>query len=287
MLKRAWGRRVVGALAGVVVGVAGLGLARFHANSSRAHAIAPATLPLQSSPQRIERGRHLTLGWAGCAECHGPKLAGRLMSEDALMRVAAPNLTRGAGSVVQGYADRDWSRTLLHGVGRDGHNLLIMPARELRKFSDDDVASIVSYVRSLPPVDNQLEPSRVKPLGRVLLGLAGAELWSANLIAHAEPRAVSQTPSGATTEQGRYVLGMCRGCHGDNLKGGKKLGPDAPPSADISPSGMASWSATDFERLLRQGKRRDGSDVNPAMPWPAFRSVSDEELRGLWLALRQ
>jgi cytochrome c553 len=286
MSKAIWAARAGAALAVSVIALAGVGMARFEANSGRVHRIAESTLQVRDSAERVERGRHLALGLAGCGECHGARLEGRVMIDSPLMRVTAPNLTRGAGSVVLGYAERDWARTLQHGVGRDGHNLLIMPARELRKLSDDDLAAIVSFVRSRPPVDHRLEPSRVTPLGRAVLGLAGAELWSANRFAHDQPRAARATPAGATVEHGRYLIEMCRGCHGDNLKGGEKHGQDAPPSADISPTVMANWSLAQFEQLARHGKRRDGSKVNPAMPWPVLSNLSDDELRAMWLALR-
>ena len=37
---------------------------------------------------------------------------------------------------------------------------------------------------------------------------------------------------------------------------------------------------------MREGKRPDGTDINPvAMPWPAFSQMTDTELAALWLYL--
>ena len=79
----------------------------------------------------------------------------------------------------------------------------------------------------------------------------------------------------------------CRGCHGPELRGGIVIRPGAPPSGDISPRAMAAWTYTDFEEALRRGKGRNGRTLDPAMPWDATRGLSDEEMRALWLGLRQ
>jgi hypothetical protein len=36
---------------------------------------------------------------------------------------------------------------------------------------------------------------------------------------------------------------------------------------------------------MREGKRPDGSDLNPAMPWPILGKLSDLELKSMWLYL--
>ena len=41
-----------------------------------------------------------------------------------------------------------------------------------------------------------------------------------------------------------------------------------------------------LEDTLCEGKRRDGSELSPAMPWQATRGLSDDEIQALWLALR-
>jgi mono/diheme cytochrome c family protein len=207
------------------------------------------------------------------------------MEENAVMRLAPPNIT--AAGVVAHYTERDWYRALLHGVDPRGRNLLVMPSKELRTFSDADILAIVAYVKSVPPVQSDVPETRVSLLGQAVLGLAGEELWAANQIQHDEPRAGRHAPSGATVAHGEYLIGVCKGCHGQDLRGGLKHGPDAPPSADISPPAMAGWSREQLDALFRQGKRRDGTEVNAGMPWRAFREVTDEELTAMWLALRE
>lgn len=287
MTAKSWIVRGATAVLGLTLLLALIGVVRFRSNASRAHRVPERSLPAASTAAELARGRHLATSLAGCTECHGSDLAGKTMDDNALLRLTAPNLTRGRGSVVLSYTERDWQRAILHGIDPSGRNLLVMPSKELRTFSDHDVTAIIAYVKSVPPVDSQVPKSRVSLLGQVALGLAGEQLWSANTIAHDESRAGKLTPSGPTVAHGEYLLGVCKGCHGYDLKGGLQHGPDAPPSADISAAAMGGWTRDQLARLLREGKRRDGSEISPAMPWRALSAVTDEELTAMWLALRE
>jgi mono/diheme cytochrome c family protein len=264
----------------------GFGLARFRAQASRAHDVPRRQLQVAGTPAELERGRHLATTLGGCTECHGANLGGRVMDENALVRLAAPNIT--PSGIVSGYTDGDWYRAILHGVAPSGRNLLVMPAKELRTFSDADVLAMVAYVKSVPPVATQVPPAQISWLGQIVFGLANEDLWPANSIAHGESRASRMRPSGATVVHGEYLIGVCKGCHGPDLRGGLRHGPpDTALSADISPPAMAGWSREQFERLLRTGKRRNGTEISSAMPWRALGGVTDEELTAMWLALRE
>jgi hypothetical protein len=207
------------------------------------------------------------------------------MEEGPLMRLVGPNLTTGQGSVVGGYEDRDWGRAIVHGLNRSGRPLLVMPSRELRGFSDEDVAAMVAYLQSVPPVDRVLPPTRVTFLGGAAIGLLGLPLLSAEQIDYRTPRPKAPPP-GPNRFYGAYLVQVCRGCHGSELRGGIRHDPAHPPSADLSPAAMAAWDYPTFERALREGKRRDGTELSPAMPWQATRGLNDDELQAIWLALR-
>jgi mono/diheme cytochrome c family protein len=278
--------RVLMGLGVVLLAASGFGLARFRAQASRAHDVPRRELLVTGTATELERGRHLATTLGGCTECHGVSLGGRVMDENALVRLTAPNIT--PSGIVSGYTDGDWYRAILHGVAPSGRNLLVMPAKELRTFSDADVLAMVAYVKSVPPVATQVPPAKVSWLGQIVLGLVNEDLWPANSIAHGESRASRMRPSGATVAHGEYLIGVCKGCHGPDLRGGLRHGPpDTPLSADISPPAMAGWSREQLERLLRSGRRRNGSEISPAMPWRALSGVSDEELTAMWLALRE
>ena len=62
--------------------------------------------------------------------------------------------------------------------------------------------------------------------------------------------------------------------------------PGAPAAPDITPAGLHDWTESDFETLMRSGRRPDGSLLHPIMPWTSYRRMSDDELNALWQYLR-
>src|SRR5439155_23526308 len=68
-------------------------------------------------------------------------------------RVVPPNITpdreTGAGS----WTDAQLARAIREGIGYDGRALFpFMPYQSYRHLSDEDLASVVAYLRSLPPI---------------------------------------------------------------------------------------------------------------------------------------
>ena len=89
--------------------------------------------------------------------CHGDNLAGDTLVDDfAFARIAASNLTSGRGGIGGTYSDIDYVRAIRHGVGNDGKGLPIMPSEAFNKFSDHDLGAMIAYLKTLPPVDNEV-----------------------------------------------------------------------------------------------------------------------------------
>ena len=280
--------RFAWALAGLAVVLGMLVMAgrwRFVERRERVYPTETAALAIPRDAASIERGRHVARTLGGCTDCHGDDLGGKVMDEDAMVRVVASNLTLGRGSAIAQYGDIDWVRAILEGVGPDGRPLMVMPSAHLRYLADSDVAAIVAYMRTVAPVDRELPPSEATAIGEVVLGLVGADLWSAEQVDHTQPRAIAPPPVGPTRAYGEYLRGACIGCHGATLEGGISIHPKAPPSANISPAAMTSWTERGFVRAMRTGVRPDGSHVDDAMPWRATRELHDDEMHALWLAL--
>ena len=64
----------------------------------------------------------------------------------------------GAGS----WTDDQLARAIREGIGHDGRALFpMMPYESLRHMSDEDLASLVVYIRSLPPVRNPLPKTEI------------------------------------------------------------------------------------------------------------------------------
>lgn len=241
----------------------------------------------------IERGRHLAVAIGKCVDCHGPNLAGKVFIDDPMMgRFVGSNLTSGQGGIGKIFTDTDFERALRHGVKPDGKPMLFMPAELFTYFSDQDLGAVIAYVKSVPPVDNSPPSLRVGPVSRVLF-LAGKfpQLIAAELIDH-KVHPTAPHP-GVTPEYGRYlaITGRCMSCHGRGLSGGQVPGtpPDPknfPPAANLTPRGIGTWTEKDFFTALRQGKRPDGSTLNPFMPWMYTSQMTDDEIRALWAFLK-
>ena len=252
--------------------------------------IQPAALIIPTDAASLAEGKRI-FTVRGCGDCHKEDGRGSVLIDDpALGRFAASNLTAGRGGVAQEYTDLDWARAILHGVGPDGLPLLIMPSKEFNGLNDADLGALIAYIESLPPVDNELPPNRIGLLGRVLTVANQVPLLSAEEIDHNAPRPVAVQVA-ETAEYGAYLAQSCKGCHGAGMSGGPIPGvPEGPPyPANLTPdpeTGLAGWQQADFVRVIREGKRPDGSAIDPTkMPWPAFNQMTDTELAALWLYL--
>jgi mono/diheme cytochrome c family protein len=228
----------------------------------------------------------------GCVDCHGPDGAGKMVVDDPLVgTVMASNLTAGQGGIAGQYTEgADWERAIRHGVGADSKGLVIMPSHEFYPINDEDLANLVAFIQSLPPVDHETAPIAVGPLGRILHVTGIATLLPAEIIDHNAPRP-AVVAKGATKEYGEYLAKSCTGCHGNNLSGGPIPGvpAEAPYPRNLTPhleTGLGQWQETDFVQVIRTGIRPDGSQLAAGMPWQAFSAMTDEELRALWLYLQ-
>lgn len=238
----------------------------------------------------LERGRHVA-EIRGCMDCHGADLAGVTFADAMpVMRLTASNLTSGANGVGDLYSDEDWVRAIRSGVGPDGSALLYMPSFEYRALGPEDLGALISWIRSVPPVDSEPLRQEVGPLGRVLLLTGELPLIAAELIDHEDP-SFAQPAAGVTPEFGAYIAASCVGCHGPGMSGGPIPGgpPDWPAATNITThpeTGIGNWSAEDFETFATSGVRPDGSSVDPLMPWPALQAMTEVERAALWSYLR-
>lgn len=250
---------------------------------SRVHVVADPPLVLRGDAAERERGAHLYTV-TGCVECHGDGGRGKVfINAGPVAFVVAPNLTPAA---LGGRYDADrLAAAIRHGVGPDGRPLRVMPSTDFMNLSDADTAALVAYLQSLPDSDNQPGTTEIRPLGRVLALMGKLHLVPAADIDHT-PRRRSAPPAGPTAEYGAYLAQVCTGCHGRGLSGQRVPGtpPELPPAPNLTAhaTGLAGWSEADFQRVLREGKRPDGSDVHPFMPWRSYGQMSSDEMRALW-----
>lgn len=285
-----WGGAALVGLAGLVA----LALAAVYGATEyrirKTYEISPAALAVRSTPESIARGKHIATV-RGCVDCHTASLGGNTFLDEApVARLFASNLTSGRGGVGRTYTDADWVRAIRHGVGPGGKPLLFMPSHEFNVISDEDLAALIAYLKSIPPVDNAPRKNSVGPIGRILFLSGKVNLLPAEGIDHRERHKTAPVP-GPTAEYGKYMASGCIGCHGDNFSGGPIPGapPSFPAARNITPddaTGIGTWTEQDFFNAMRNGKRPDGTELRPEMPWKLTAQMTNDEIRALWVYLQ-
>ncbi|MCF7752573.1 cytochrome c [Bacillus subtilis subsp. subtilis] len=102
-----------------------------------------------------------------------------------------------------------------------------------------------------------------------------------------------------TIERGRYlsVAADCVACHTSPRQGKPYAGGYAIASplgqiwaSNITPSrthGIGNYSEADFAKAVREGVRKDGAHLYPAMPYTAYAKLSDADIHALYVYFMQ
>ena len=169
----------------VIVGVVLHFVGKSRLNNAPEVATKPVTAA--SGETAVARGEHLVNVVSECRECHGEQLEGSIFIDGEIgIYVAAPNLTAGKGGLGATYTDADWERAIRHGIGGDNRVLVIMPSNFFAHYSDADLAAVIAYLKTFPPVDSDFSPRRIGFPGSVMGGfVAFAEFTKINGIDHA------------------------------------------------------------------------------------------------------
>src|SRR5437588_11371788 len=130
----------------------------------------------EATPQRLARGKYLVDGVNGCFGCHtdqdwskpgAPPAAGRegsghVWSDQDMPWLVAPNITPDKETGAGNWSDDALARAIREGISHDGRTLFpIMPYPHYRLMSDADLAAIIVYIRSVPPIGNQLPATKM------------------------------------------------------------------------------------------------------------------------------
>ncbi len=243
--------------------------------------LAALAIPTAAEPDQLARGAYLS-AIMGCQDCHGADLSGKLLGEAPPFRIEPPNLTSGKGGVGANYDAGTWERAVRHGIGYDGRGLYIMPSSAYKNLSDADMAALIAFLESVPPVDGAWAGVQLKPLGRALVafGVFKPEVWTEAV------QITSAPPVGASAEYGHYLASItCMHCHGATLEGGPNPDPAGKPVPSLRAS--AQWPTETFSHAVRDGMVPDGRRLDPAqMPWVAFSAMSDDDIAALHAYLR-
>jgi hypothetical protein len=276
--------------------------------------IGPKARPLtdrrfEPTPARLERGAYLVKNVAACLFCHsevdpsvpglpvkaGMAGSGRTIAAEEMPWLTATNLTPDPETGVGRWTDDMLARAIREGIGHDGRALFpFMPYVNYRKMSDEDLASVITYLRSLPVVRRENPPSDVPfPVNRLINSLPEPVEGSV-------PEPDVSTPE----KRGEYLvtIASCSDCHtprneqgqylpGMEFAGGnilKYVGarePRAAANITPSPSGIPYYNEALFIEMFRTGKVR-GREISDLMPWGHYRGMTDEDLAAIFAYLK-
>lgn len=247
----------------------------------------------------VERGEYLVRGPAGCGNCHTPlgpegfvmdqELGGRLVEDSEAFTAIAPNIT--PGGRIAGWSDAELAKAIREGLRPDG--TLIgppMPFTMYRGLSDDDLMSMVMFLRTVPAVTNELPASEYRIPLPPSYGPA--------------VESVSAPEQGVTAEYGAYLAGPvshCMECHTpmgpqgpmidtDLGRGGFAFhgpwGTSVASNLTSHPDGLAGYSDAEIATMITEGKRPDGSPMLPPMPYGYLAKFTPDDLAAVILYLR-
>lgn len=247
------------------------------------------SIEVSIDPAVIDHGKHVAT-IRGCVDCHGANLGGRIFLEDPMVgRIVATNLTSGAGGIGLKYSDEDIVRAIRKGVKKNGKPALFMPSHEYNLIHQSDINALISYIRSVEPIDNNLPNNKISLPIRAMYLIGGeVALFPARLIEQTLPIPIDEPVT--VLEKGQYLSTTCIGCHGRNLSGGNIPGvpPHWPPASNLTPEGpMATWSEADFFKVMKEGITPDGRELQAEyMPYQIFGYMTDDELHSLFAYLK-
>jgi mono/diheme cytochrome c family protein len=274
--------------------------------------IGPKSRPLTSrtferTPQRLERGRYIATALSGCMYCHsdhdwavagtpivhGMEGAGSIQPEaDLPGRIVAPNLTPDPETGAGNWTDDQLARAIREGIGHDGRALFpMMPYTRYRAMSDEDMASVIVYLRSLPAVKHQLP--RTEMIFPVKYLIRGAPQPVASPVA-------SNDASDPVKYGAQLVnLAGCGDCHTPGWKGqaipGMEFGGGnvfsgpwgtvATANITPDPSGIPYYDDGRFLQVIRTGYVGVRA-LSPIMPVSVYKNLSDGDLKAIFAYLR-
>ncbi|MDZ4695054.1 MAG: cytochrome C [Deltaproteobacteria bacterium] len=272
---------------------------------------------VERTPTRIARGEYLVNNVLLCMDCHSDRSMDRYtfppsgkslggggsLCWDENMKgmegftLCAPNITPDAETGIGAWTDGEIMRAVREGVNKDGNALFgLMPYTYYASLSEEDIRSVVSYLRTLAPMNNKVQ-ERVLPT-------------PLNLIVKLMPKPlagdVAHPDENDSVALGKYLatVGNCLNCHtpvdekhrliperafaGGNEFSHKVFGTIF--SANITPheTGMGNRTRAQFIALFKAFASPEAHTMkieptaNTLMPWLSFAKMSDKDLGAIY-----
>jgi mono/diheme cytochrome c family protein len=292
---------------------------------------------IDATPDRLLRGGYLVNQVCACGACHTTRESGHLVDSertDAFLGggnifvahgmsdgIWIPNITQDNETGIGAWSDDELMRAIRDGVAKDGHFMLpFMPFYSYQHLSDEDVRSIVAYLRTVPPY-RQPKPRQENQLGfmaRILFTKVGVQM---HLPVHdvagpppppaptGKPDVDDKAQKENLVARGRYVaaIGVCAECHSLTKKGPRKPedpqylagseGPMEDPAfgkvwaRNLTPdkeTGLGKYWPDQIKQAIRTGTRLDGKRMAPPMSImiPHYSGMAEDDLDAVVAYLR-
>jgi len=275
----------------------------------------PPDLKVERTPERVARGEYLANHVAVCIDCHsrrdwsrfsGPPTEGTFgMGGDCFDQkfgfpgvYFAKNITP---SGISRYTDGELFRVITTGVNKEGEAMFpVMPFHYYGQMDEEDIKSIIAYIRTLKPIENVVPKSTSDfPMNFIL-----------NTIPH-KGQPTKRPENSDVLNYGKYLTNAasCIDCHtkfdkgslvqGTEYGGGREFPfPDGAVvrSGNISSdkeTGIGNWKKETFIALFHA--HADSAtlhttlkpgDFNSIMPWTMYGKMNDEDLGAIFAYLQ-
>jgi mono/diheme cytochrome c family protein len=273
----------------------------------------PPTVTLNSSPERLARGKYLSDHVVGCTTCHterdwskysGPIKHERLGAGSEPFNLGPAGLLYSKNITPAGigqWTDGELVRAVTQGVSKDGTPLFpLMPYPHFGAMSEEDVHAVLAYVRTLKAIEGTAPERKLSfPLNLIVRTIPAANTYGTR-----------PDPSDKVA-YGKYMTrsALCSDCHtpiddrgtplpGMDFAGGMEFLETGyrVRSANITPdadTGIGTWTEQQFidkikgfenpsTATLSDSERRQ----NTVMPLTAYAGMTREDLAAIYAYLR-
>ena len=286
-----WIGIVLGSLIGLLLVTGAVMHFMGNARINKTYDFPPSNITIPTDAASIEYGKHRTESL--CEDCHGKDLSGmKWFDAGPLGTFDSANLTTGEGGVGQEFtSDEDYVSAIRHGIDPEGKPIFMPAVVSTAHLSDQDLGSIIAYLKTVPPVDHKTNGHNFTPLTNILLAAGVLPLFPqlpVEVVSHETH--VTAPERGVTVEYGEYLLNIsdCRICHGPNLNGERWPDPTITLiTPNLTPGGeLGFWTEDQFTNTIRTGVTPSGHQLSENMPWKVYRVFYDDEFKAIWLYLQ-
>lgn len=270
-------------------------------------------LVVDRTPARIKHGEYLANHVTACMDCHstrnwslysGPISPGTLGKGGEYFgpemgfpgKFYSRNITP---AKLGNWTDGEIFRAITTGVDKNGKALFpVMPYLSYGQMDKEDIYDIIAYIRSIPPIENEVEASKADfPMNFIM-----------NTIP-AKASFVEKPASSDSLKYGAYLANAaaCMECHTQVDKGqiiptlaysgGREfvMPVGTVRSANITPdmeTGIGMWTEAAFVQRFKlyadeaQLEKVSASQLNTIMPWAMYAGMDSTDLKSIYVYLK-